>query len=336
MSDEVPKSYERINYSLRPAKAIERRMMCEAFGRLYPFQPVNKYGYIGLGSIYFTDFQLIHRLLGIDDLVSIEKDFENAERFNLNLPFGCIQIHFKETSLVLPSLDWSSRKILWLDYDGTLNSDCLADVATFVTKASSGSFLAISINAHAVAEPHEGARKAIEERTNERFSLPVYRLSKIREQIPEKVPVGLSGKELNMSGLPKVLRRLLINEISEVLKKRNQQLPDDDKLSFKQVLNFIYKDGAQMMTLGGVVVSRKELSLFEACRFDELVFSRTTDEVFDIRVPCLTPKEVRYLNSFLPLPDTESIAPNCIPGDDIEKYRHLYRYFPYYGEVVFG
>lgn len=331
-----PKSYERINYALRPAKSIERRMMCEAFGRLYPFQPVDTYGYIGLGSIYFTDFQLVHRLLGIQDLVSIEKDDENSERFNLNLPFGCIRMHYDNTSIILPSLDWRSRKIVWLDYDGTLDADCLADVTTVVSKAVSGSFLAVSINAHAVAEPHEGTRKSIQEKTKEIFHLPSYRLSMLKEQIPEKVPVSVEGKNLNMSGLPAVLRRILTNEILEALKKRNSQLPDTEKLFFKQVLNFVYKDGAQMLTLGGIIVSAEEASLFDACRFGELSFARTAEDVFDIRVPCLTPKEIRYLNSFLPLPDSEIVEPNCIPAEDIEKYRHIYRYFPFYGEVVFG
>jgi len=70
----MPPSYRIINYALRPAKAIERRMLCAAFERLHPFQRIQDYRYVGFGSIYFSDFQLLHRQLGITDMLSIERD----------------------------------------------------------------------------------------------------------------------------------------------------------------------------------------------------------------------------------------------------------------------
>ena len=67
-------SYRMVNYALRPAKAIERQMMGEALRRLHPFQRVEAYRYVGFGSIYFSDFQLVHRTLGLNSMISIEKD----------------------------------------------------------------------------------------------------------------------------------------------------------------------------------------------------------------------------------------------------------------------
>ncbi len=58
-------SYEKIHYGLRPAKNIERKMMCECFWRLSAFHPVHNYRYIGFGSVYFSDFLLFHKVLGI-------------------------------------------------------------------------------------------------------------------------------------------------------------------------------------------------------------------------------------------------------------------------------
>ena len=49
-NDRARPSYESINYALRPAKAIERRMLCEVFRRLYPFQPIDQYGYVTVAS----------------------------------------------------------------------------------------------------------------------------------------------------------------------------------------------------------------------------------------------------------------------------------------------
>ena len=44
-------SYRLVDYSLRPAKFAERKMLCELFSRLPPFSPMQQYRYVGLGSI---------------------------------------------------------------------------------------------------------------------------------------------------------------------------------------------------------------------------------------------------------------------------------------------
>ena len=87
-------SYEKINYALRPAKSIERKMLCEVFRRLTPLGKLESYRYIGFGSTYFTDFILFHKSLGINSMISIEKDEGNKDRFNFNLPFRCINLKF--------------------------------------------------------------------------------------------------------------------------------------------------------------------------------------------------------------------------------------------------
>ena len=68
-------SYEQINYSLRPAKQIERKMLIEAFRNLTEFGDIGSYRYIGFGSIYFSDFNQVHKSLGITVCV---KDIETT------------------------------------------------------------------------------------------------------------------------------------------------------------------------------------------------------------------------------------------------------------------
>ena len=67
-------SYQKINYSIRPAKSAERKMLCELIQHLSVFHKLSDYQYIGFGSTYFTDFSLFHRNLGINKMISIEKD----------------------------------------------------------------------------------------------------------------------------------------------------------------------------------------------------------------------------------------------------------------------
>src|ERR1035437_7380194 len=110
-------SYEKINYSLRPAKSVERKMFCEAMIKLSHFHNIEKYQYVGFGSTYFSDFSLIHKNLGIKKMVSIEKDDDNSDRFEFNRPFSCIGTIFKHSNQALSEINWKIPTVLWLDYD---------------------------------------------------------------------------------------------------------------------------------------------------------------------------------------------------------------------------
>src|SRR5690242_1898583 len=96
----------RVNYSLRPAKQIERRMLTEAFQRLVEFGALSSYRYIGFGSIQFRDFIMFHKHLGITNMLSIEKDAINKARFEFNLPFSCVSLRIGKSGEVLPTIPW--------------------------------------------------------------------------------------------------------------------------------------------------------------------------------------------------------------------------------------
>jgi len=149
----MPSSYELVNYSLRPAKAAERKMLCEIIRRLEPFNRVETYRYVGFGSIYFADFHLFHQNLGISDMVSIEKDEVNKPRFEFNKPFRCVELRLGHSNSVLPQLNWDKRCVFWLDYDGKLDKSVLADLATVCSGAVSGSLLVVSVNVEPDRKP---------------------------------------------------------------------------------------------------------------------------------------------------------------------------------------
>lgn len=141
-------SYEQVNFALRPAKSIERKMLVETFRKLSGFGAIESYRYVGFGSTYFSDFALIHKTLGISNMISIERDVAKEERFKFNRPFNCIHIEFGESNDVLPNLRWDAKTILWLDYDGKLDSDILTDIKLVCSSMASGSVLVVTVNAH--------------------------------------------------------------------------------------------------------------------------------------------------------------------------------------------
>jgi hypothetical protein len=125
----MPGSYRNINYSIRPAKAIERKMLCDTFRRVSRIDKLSSYRYIGFGSPFFSDFIVVHRGLGLTKMVDIEMQSHDSSRFRFNRPYHCVKIKFGLAGEILPTLSWRDRTIAWLDYDGTLSTSILEDVA---------------------------------------------------------------------------------------------------------------------------------------------------------------------------------------------------------------
>ncbi len=332
----MPGSYRIVNYALRPAKAIERRMLCAAFERLHPFQRIQDYRYVGFGSIYFSDFQLLHRELGITDMLSIEKDVLAKACFRFNRPYKCIRLKFATSAEVLPTLNWRRRTILWLDYDDRLNLNIFADIATVCLRATSGSLIVISVNAQADAEPSKEDRDLYQEETGKPFDLSEYRLRIVKELIGEKLPVGISGADLRGQDLAKVFREIIHNEIVEQLSIRNAMLPAEEKILYRQLFHFRYKDGAQMLTVGGILYRAAEKQVVAACGFDTLPFIRSGPVHCSIKAPCLTSREIRHLNSQLPTRSSVKLRAPGVPDADVQRYAEVYRYFPTFTEILFA
>ena len=81
------------DYTLRPKKQVERRMLIELFHKLRAFKyNISKYRYIGFGSIYFYDFILFHKYLYLEDMICFEEENNLKKRMNFNRPYKFIQI----------------------------------------------------------------------------------------------------------------------------------------------------------------------------------------------------------------------------------------------------
>src|SRR5580700_2477566 len=117
-------STERVQFDLRPAKQVERRMFVDALQRLAHagFQ-ISDYQYTGFGSVYFVDFILLHKLLGIRRMCSVEYKGELRERVVFNRPFKCVKVKMAPASSVIPSLNRDLKHLLWLDYDCSISEE---------------------------------------------------------------------------------------------------------------------------------------------------------------------------------------------------------------------
>jgi hypothetical protein len=310
---ESKESYLKVSYDLRPAKQIERRMFIDGLQRLaFAGAPISTYQYTGLGSIYFVDFVLFHKLLGIDKLVSVEHDTKIARRIEFNRPFRQVKIEMRPIGEVIPLLSRDLKHIVWLDYDDIIQQSHAADLILCGESLSRGSVLLVTVD----SEPPSGNR-------------PKDWRQHYEEQVPEYLGRRKKNKDFAQSELPLLNAEIMERAINRGLSSRND-------VQFLQLFNFVYADGHQMVTIGGVIGGEDERKQILASGLPNSVYYRNSlkMEPFRIRVPSLTRKERLHLDRSMPCGDKWSPGLFELPAADIAMYRDIYRFFPAYAELL--
>lgn len=327
---DVPRNDELINYLFRPAKNIERKMLCEALSRLSIMSNLRNYQYVGFGSVYFADFALFHKLLGIQKLISIECNIDMEARVRFNQPYSCIDVMPGWSYEMLPEVDWNSlNSILWLDYTGSLETYMFKDMATFFQRALSGSVFIISVNVD-LKEPNGDAKT-----TNEKIISKLNKDSEVRKRIRDRELKG----DLKKEDYYAMIRNVIHTEIIEIIEERNK-IESDKNFSYKQLFNFVYKDGQVMLTVGGILFSENDKDKITKMNFQNLDFVKSEDKAYNIEVPNLTYREIHAIDKHLPSFNTDANARNkaleelsgVVSDDAIQKYAKIYRYYPKYNE----
>jgi hypothetical protein len=322
-------TYKAINYLLRPAKNIERKMMCEAFRRLGVFGELKGYRYIGLGSIFFGDFVLFHKRLGFTKMISIESHKEDGLRVEFNKPFACVDIKLGHSKAVLGEIALGEGKsVIWLDYDYELAESVLNDIERVVAECQPGTFLAITVDAESkrLEQP-----KSLGDEEPE-IPWPTRPVDQLKRLVGQgRVPASVTSESLRGGALKETYRAIMSGVAQEALAARNGALEAGAKLKCQQVFNFWYADGAEMMTIGWLLYEERQESFLERCAFDKLEFYRPGSEAFRIVVPNLTYREIRALDKECPENGgAGAVAP--VPEEDWGWYRKVYRYFPSFTE----
>ena len=139
-------SSDKINYLIRPAKQVERKLIIEALQCLNKQYHISEYTYVGMGSRYFVDFQMVHKFLGIRDLVSMEKEEDKIKRFEFNKPYSFIDIQPGFSTDILPTLCWTNDYFIWLDYDYKISTSIIDDIEIICDNVRSGTILLLTID----------------------------------------------------------------------------------------------------------------------------------------------------------------------------------------------
>ena len=261
-------SFEKINYLLRPSKQIERKIIIDLLARLNLTIPISKYQYIGMGSIYYFDFILMHKYFNINKMVSIDNK-SCKKRFLFNKPYDFVDFENCNTSDYLYRHNYSKNSMFWLDYDGHIiaNDFLKEDVSILGKNCSKGDIFFITINCETPKE-------------KDRLSF----LNEFSAYIP---PEDNTIKKVTPSFFPQLVQQILLNMIADSCEHNPNK--------FLKIASFTYKDGTLMYTLGGIFTDSED-ELRDSFAANEL-FQFGREKIYNIRVPNLTYSEKYYLDS---------------------------------------
>ena len=228
----MPGSDQKINYQVRPAKSIERKMLCDLIREMQLIRADGEMRYIGLGAKYFTDFLLLHNEFGVTDMISIEAEKERQIRYDFNKPLKCIQMWYGTTNEILPQIEGFDEKmnLIWLDYDNAFDYTMLIDIETICRNIDVGSMFFISCN------------------YSFRGEIPSEKMQSFKNSVGDYFDDTIGKNYYSTKRMPIIIKKLIDTQIYNVVEMRNRL--NQSNLDYLQLLFLTYKDGAPMMTIG--------------------------------------------------------------------------------------
>lgn len=311
---------DHINYAIRPNKSVERKLIFEALIVLEPSFPFGQYEYIGFGSLWFVDFVLAHRLLGINKMISIQSGSDHAKRARFNAPFSCIRVEEGDAAKVLPDIPVERGPvILWLDYESRIDA-ILEELGQICSRLASGSILIVTANAtkDRVEMKEESDRRAVQE-------------SAFRSVVGNLAPAVFTSDFFDTTKYPNNVADTLLKHLTRATRISGR----DER--FEMLFNFSYRDNAPMITVGGMIANAADRERLRRVDLrNRLSFGQPEQQV-TIAVPPLTTKEKLVLDQFFPaevVPTPEAMNQLGFPLKPayLEAYRRYYKRYPVFAE----
>lgn len=299
----------KINYQLRPAKHIERKIFVEVLNHLRGLNcNISDYHYVGLGAPYFIDFLLFHKHLYINKMTSFENNPGIIGRVKFNSPFAHINIIQGDATDGIAGLVNDKQKyLIWLDYECSLNSEILDGVGILAGILPEGSILIVTVNVQLPPVYDEEQRKS--------------EISRYVELFSPRIP-GLEEKDIAPTTLKKITAKALKAEIERGSLARTGE-------DFIQLFNYSYADGATMLTFGGII---KKQDMSFNTTVSSIKYVNQSEEPKEISVPMLTHKERMWLDAYGS--SERRAAKTALTKDDIDKYFEFAAHYPTYYEIL--
>ncbi len=311
--DDIESSSEKINYLIRPAKQIERKLIVETLRCLDKVYPIEEYEYVGMGSLFFVDFKMVHKYLGINSMKSFEYDEKKIERFEFNKPYNFIDVLKGMSTEHLPDLKWNKNHIIWLDYDYKISTSVIDDIKIIANNIKNGGVLIITLDAKVERFDSDDVPKD--------STIMTERIKNFINHMEPYHPADISKSDLQSKNFPKLLNKIINLAINE-----NKH---DSDIKCNQIFNFTYKDGTKMYTYG--CIFEKDIDQLEASKVFEQDYISQDDTIIEINVPILTPFEIHHFDKLIP-DIKEKFSSFPVDPEKLDDYERYYKFFPQYFE----
>lgn len=256
---------------------------------------------MGFGSVWFTDFSLMHKMLGVETMISIESDPVIFARATFNKPFRTVEVLEGTSAEVIPALlrdrgDLNSRPwLVWLDYDQVADEEKLEEVQYLLRNLPDNSTFLATFN----AQPFKYGKP------NER----ALRLQDLFEDAFDASSLSTAGAAKDEPLFMKALAQTALDFMtSSVLRSGRPG-------GFVPAYNLKYQDGSPMVTVGGFLPTVKSLAATKA-----LVDGDSWQGILEnpIITPPLTLREIATLQAALPATSGLSRSDILSMGFDLE------------------
>jgi hypothetical protein len=308
-------SFNVVNYSLRPNKSIQRRLVFEGIILLKVHLDLDRLVYIGLGSIWFADFHMAHKLLQIKDMISMEADEIGFRRAAFNQPFKTITVKNGHSFEILPMLLYDSVLsgrpwLVWLDYDGPLEETVVEDIRIPIENAPRNTVLLTTFSA-----------------AGRRFGKPAERPARLQALLGGVVPDDLDKELCRDEPLPATLvdltTKFMISAAASMARPGG----------FISAFRLTYRDTTPMVTVGGILPAKAAVGAAKAS-INKSDWPGVVTE--PIAAPHLTLLEVAVMQA--QLPRSRRLSRKSIQRLDVdleeEQIRSFERYYRYYPAFV--
>ena len=311
-------SFDVVNYSLRPSKSIQRQVVFDGIKNFQTHLNLHNLVYIGFGSIWFTDFVIAHKFLGIRDMISMEADDIGYARAIFNSPYATVVVRRGTSTANLPKLfadECISQRpwIIWLDYDNEFDEELRDDSRVVIEKAPDNTVFLITFNGN------EKKYGNLEERPEH-----------LRRLYQDVFPYELSRCQCNSVEMQKTLADLTIAFMKSVAASSMRSG------GFIPAFRLLYKDSVPMVTVGGFLPSTNAVDKVTKIVEDDEWKCQPEDTIL---APHLTIREATALQS--KLPNTNGLSRDLVKelGFDledkqIEVYEKYYREYPTFAQII--
>jgi len=303
----------KVNYSIRPAKQVERRLIINSYNQLREcWYKISNYQYIWFGSVFYVDFILFHKFLWISNMTCFEQ-MKIPNRMEFNKPYDFINVINWSFTDNYNSLDFTKESLIWLDYENGLTEEIVSDFEDIISN-NIVNWSIITLTLHCFLPWWKEARQDY--------------LGKFESLI--KIYSEKEIKDITKKNLSKVYSEILIWKLNDIF------LNKDDNLWFKTLYNFIYKDWATMMTIWFIFDEKPKLKTLSS---NNVVLSSDQQCISkNIEVPIITNREKNYIDwNLKEIKDDYNflISKIEIKEKDLKNYIEFYKEYPSFWEIFY-